>query len=232
MIMFKETTGCFRTTILLITQRQSEVTMNKRILIGGFMALLLFAAVTLFAAAAQLFAASAAGQEQSGDTEDVEATQAGDTMYIEISRNLNGEELSGGVLVTFEDPEELPAADPDALGVFVASSGNELTLGTGSIAVTIDVEQLNDQEPVTTADASYDGDEINVLLTENTVFYEDTTEEPFIDREEIEAGQMTVTRTLEAGSAGDIGDNMVVRVWGSMVDGQLVADIVVYERLG
>jgi hypothetical protein len=153
-------------------------------------------------------------------------------MYIEISRNLNGEDLSGGVLVTFENPEELPATDPDALGVFVAQNGDTFTLGTGQIAVTVDVEQINDQDPVTTSDVSYDGDEIDVRFTESTIFYEDTTEEPVIDRAEIEAGQITVTRTLEAGSANDIGENMVLRIWGTMVDGQLVADIVVYERAG
>lgn len=206
--------------------------MNKKLVVGGFMALLLFAAVTLFVAAAQPFAASAAGQGQTGETEDIEATKNGDTMYIEISRNLNGEELSGGVLVTFENPEELPAADPDALGVFVARNGDTFTLGTGQIAVTVDVEQINDQEPVTTSDVSYDGDEIDVRFTESTIFYEDTTEEPLIDREEIEEGEITVTRTLEAGSAEEIGENMVLRIWGTMVDGQLVADIVVYERPG
>lgn len=205
--------------------------MKKRLIVGGFMAMLLFAAVTLFAAMAQPFSASAAPQEQSGDNEAVEATQSGDTRYIEISRNLNGEDLSGGVLVTIENPDELPAADPDALGVFVSRNGNALTLGTGTIEVTVDVEQINDQEPVTTANASYDGDEVEVLFTDSTVFYEDTTEEPHIDREEIEAGEITVTRTLEPGSADAIGEDMVLRAWGSMVDGQLVADIVVYEAL-
>jgi hypothetical protein len=208
--------------------------MNKKILAGVFMALLLFAAVTLFVAAAQPFAASAAGQQQSGDTqtEDIEATQqSGDTKYVEISRNLNGEELSGGVLITFENPEELPDIDPNMFGVFVAQNGDSLTLGTGQIEVIIDVEQINDQEPVTTSNASYDGDELDVLLTDSTIFYEDTTVEPAIDREEIEAGEITVPRTLVPGSADAIGEDIFVKVWGSMVDGQLVADIVVYEAL-
>lgn len=207
--------------------------MNKKLLAGAFMALLLFAAVTLFVAAAQPFSASAAGQQQSGDaeTEDGQATQSGDTKYIEISRSLNGEELSGGVLITFENPEELPDTDPNMLGVYVAQNGDTLTLGTGRIEVTIDVEQINDQDPVTTSNAGYDGDEKDVVLTGSTVFYEDTTVEPEIDREEIEAGEITVPRTLVPGSADAIGENMVVKVWGSMVDGRLVADIVVYEAL-
>jgi hypothetical protein len=205
--------------------------MSKRIIIGGLMAVLLLAAATLFVAAVQPFSASAAGQTQSGETEDVESTQTGDAMYIEISRNLNGEDLSGGVLVTFENPEELPASAPNALGVFAGRSGNSLTLGTGRIEVSVDVEQINDQEPVTTANASYDGDEVNILFTDNTIFYEDTTEEPHIDRAEIEAGELTVTRTLQPGTAEAIGENMVIRAWGTVVDGQLVAEIVVYEPL-
>ena len=205
--------------------------MSKRIIIGGVMAVLFLAAATLFVAAVQPFSAFASGQAQTGDTEEVEATQAGDVMYIEISRNLNGEELSGGVFVTFENPDELPDAEPDAHGVFQGQSGNALTLGTGSIEVTVDVEQVNDQDPVTTANATYDGPEIDILFTDSTIFYEDTTEEPHIDRAEIEAGQLTVTRTLEPGTADSLSENMIIRAWGTMVDGQLVADIIVYQPL-
>lgn len=214
--------------------------MRKRIIVAGFMAVLLLAAVTLFVAAVQPFAVSAAPQaasqaappQQSGATEDIEATQAGEVMYIEVSHNINGEELSGGVFVHFEDPAELPAEEPALFGVFAGRSGDTLTLGTGSIAVTVDVEQINDQEPVTTGSATYDGDEVDVLLTGSTVFYEDTTAEPQIGQEEIDAGEITITRTLEAGSADALGADMVLRVWGTMVDGQLAADIVVYEPIG
>lgn len=203
--------------------------MSKKFIVSGLIAVLFLAAATLFVAAIQPFSASAAGQAQSGETEEVEATQSGDAMYIEVSRNLNGEELSGGVFVTFENPDELPAADPNTLGVFVGRSGNTLTLGTGQIEVTVDTEQLNDQEPVTTANASYDGDEIDIRFTDSTLFYKDTTEEPHIDRPEIEAGQLTVTRTLEPGSADEIGDNMIIKAWGTVVDGQLVAETILYE---
>ncbi len=205
--------------------------MNKRIIIGGVMAVLFLAAATVFVAAVQPFSASAAGQAQTGDTEDIEATQVGDAMYIEISRNLNGEELSGGVFITFENPDELPATDPDTRGVFAGLSGNTVTVGTGRIEVTVDVEQVNNEEPVTTANATYNGPEVDILFTDSTIFYEDTTEEPHIDREEIEAGELTITRTLQPGTADALGENMVIRAWGTMVDGQLVADIIVYEPI-
>ncbi|MFZ0546267.1 MAG: hypothetical protein WAM60_12555 [Candidatus Promineifilaceae bacterium] len=201
--------------------------MSKKIILGGLMAVLLFAALTLFVAAVQPFAAFAAGQEQSGDSNN----ESGETMYIEISRNLNGEDLSGGVFVSLEDPPELPADAPDAHGVFVDRSGDTLTLGTGSIAVTVDVEQINDQEPETTSNASYSGDEVDILLTDNTIFYEDTTPEPQIGREEIEAGHISLTRTLQPGSADDLGEDMILRVWGTMVNGQLHADVVVYDPI-
>lgn len=210
--------------------------MSKRIIVAGFMAVLLLAAVTLFVAAVQPFSAlaapQAAPQQQSGDTEDIEATQSGQTMYIEISRNINGEEMSGGVFINLDDPAELPAEEPALFGVFVGRSGNTLTLGTGQIAVTVDVEQVNDQEPVTTGSATYNGDEVDILLSGSTIFYEDTTAEPHIGQEEIDAGEITITRTLEPGSADALGEDMVLRVWGTMVDGQLVAEIVVYEPIG
>lgn len=87
-----------------------------------------------------------------------------------------------------------------------------MTLGTGSIAVTVDVEQINDQEPITTGSATYNGDEVDVLLTGNTVFYEDTTAEPQIGQEGIDAGEITITSTLEPGSADALGEEMVLRV--------------------
>jgi hypothetical protein len=209
--------------------------MTKRFIVGACMAVVLLVGVTLFVAAVQPFAASAAGQGQAGSSagepEETQAAESGQRMHINISRNLNGEEVSGSVFITVEDPETLPQEAPDALGLFVGRDGSTLTLGSGPIEVTVDVEQINGQEPVETANASYGGEEVAVLLTADTVYYEDTTEEPFIDDAMIEAGEITITRTLEAGSADGLGEDMVVRVWGSMVDGQLTAEIVVYEPL-
>jgi hypothetical protein len=94
--------------------------------------------------------------------------------------------------------------------------------------VDVSVEALNDQEPVTTINASHDGDDVAVTVDENTVYYKDVTERPEITPEMIAAGEHQVTLELEPGSLDEIGDNMEIRAWGEVVDGQLVADVLVY----
>jgi len=135
------------------------------------------------------------------------------------------------VRITFADPPELPEQAADAAGLFLGRDGDVLTVGTGLIEVDVSVEAVNDQEPVTTISASHDGDDVQLAVGENTVYYEDVTERPEITPEMVAAGEHQVTRVLEPGSLDEIGDNMEIRAWGEVVNGQLVADVLVYGAI-
>lgn len=159
-----------------------------------------------------------------------ERAQVGDReMVIAVSENINGEVTEGTVRVTFEESDLLPDTAADTAGVFVSASDNAVTIGTGTIEVEVGVDVINDEEPVTTVDASYDGPEKTILFTDDTQFYADDTPHPDITAADIEAGELTIQRNVTAGNPADIGDNMLLRIWGHDEDGQFVADIVVYE---
>ncbi|MCO5190157.1 MAG: hypothetical protein M9918_18450 [Anaerolineae bacterium] len=152
-------------------------------------------------------------------------------IQIHTEEVINGETRGGGVMMTFTRAAELPEAAPDRSGLFLSRDGDLLTVGQGAIEVTVDVEVVNDEEPVTAVNATHSGGEAQVRLTDNTQIYRDTTEMPEVTDEMLATGEATIQSTVEAGSAADIGENMVIRAWGSMEDGVLVADVLVYEAI-
>jgi hypothetical protein len=152
-------------------------------------------------------------------------------MVIAVEEVINGESFGGEVRVSFEDPPELPDRAEDAAGLFLSQDGDELTLGTGAIEVDVSVEVINDEEPVTVVNASHDGDEVLLIVDENTLYYRDATGRPDITRAVVEAGQLQLTRVIEPGSLDEIGENMLVRAWGEVKDGRVVADLVLYDPI-
>ncbi|UCG25764.1 MAG: hypothetical protein JSW55_07185 [Chloroflexota bacterium] len=191
---------------------------------------LLLVAATIAAGAifgvSRLSTSTAAAQEPAAQEPKPERV-----MVIAVEEVKNGERFGGEVRITFADPPELPERAEDAAGLFLGQAGDELSLGTGSIEVDVSVEAINDQEPVTTVNASHDGDEVQVAVDENTVYYKDVTERPEITQEIVEAGQLRLTRALEPGSPDEIGQNMMIRAWGQVEDGRLVADLIVYDPI-
>ena len=152
-------------------------------------------------------------------------------MIIAIEEVENGVVTSGEVHVSFVYPEEVPTGPTAASGLFLAANGAEFTLGTGNIEVEASIEVINGEEPVETINAVHDGDDIPVRYTADTLFFLDISERVKPTAADLEAGEMVVERTLVPGSAADIGDNMMVRVWGT-VNGDIVeADVVVYSPI-
>ncbi len=196
--------------------------MNTKNLVIGVLGLGLLVAVAAFAMW-QLFAPSttAVAQTNSGQPE----------MVLAVSEVVNGESFSGEVRVSFAEAAGLPATAPAALGLFLGQIGDTLTLGTGPIEVSVAVERVNDEEPTTTVQATHGGNELTVLVTEDTAVYADTTASPHITPEDITAGHKTIARTIAPASLDAIGENMIVRVWGTEQNGQLVADVLVYEPI-
>jgi hypothetical protein len=120
-------------------------------------------------------------------------------MVIAVEEVKNGERFGGEVRITFADPPELPERAEDAAGLYLGQDGDELSLGTGSIEVDVSVEAVNDQEPVTTVNASHGGDEVQIAVDENTVYYKDVTERPEITKEIVEGATDPRPRTGQPG---------------------------------
>lgn len=181
-----------------------------------------------------LVAAIAAGAifgvfKLSAPTASAQAPKPEQLMVIAVEEIKNGERFAGEVNITFNDPPELPDRAEDVAGLVLGRDGNVLSLGTGLIEVDVSVEVVDDQEPVTTINASHDGDDVQLAVDENTVYYKDATERPEITPEIIQAGQLQLTRVIEPGTLAEIGENMELRAWGEVEDGRLVADLIVYN---
>lgn len=194
--------------------------MKKLILVGGIFAAFALGAVA-YALAPALFTSEPARAADGGER----------IMEIALEVVENGESYGGTVQVNFENPDELPDAPADADGIFVSRDGDTLTLGTGSIEVEIEVEQVNDQEPVEAVSAVHSGPDVAVVVTDDTIVYRDTTPHPEPTRAELEAGTMTMQRTVTAGSLDDLGNNTLVQVWGHYDGDTLIADVLVYESI-
>jgi hypothetical protein len=202
-----------------------EDTMKKILILVSFLLLIILgvAAFALTQTYQPTTAVSAQGADEPGKHEKV--------IEIAVEKNVNGEITSGEVTITFDDPEILPVDRESAFGVFLGRDGDVLTLGTGSIEVEIGVEVVNDKDPVTTVNVSHSGDPVEVVVTEDTIIYKDTTERPEVSSEDIETGRKVIARTVEPGSLDEVGESMILRVWGETHDGRLIADLLVYEQI-
>jgi hypothetical protein len=198
--------------------------MKKVLILGGFLALITLIVAVLFLTQPYSPAVTVSAQED-------EPEKPERVMEIAIEKIINGEVTSGVVRITFEDPDTLPTQAERAVGVFLGQNGDVFTLGTGSIEVEVDVEVVNDEKPVTTLSVTHSGDPVDVLVTEDTIIYKDTTEHPEITDEDLESGNKVVLRSIEPGSLDEIVENMVLRVWGEVEDGTIIATVLVHEKI-
>lgn len=135
---------------------------------------------------------------------------------------------AGPVRITFSDPSELPDEPAITGGLFKRRQDNSLFLGTGSIEVS--VESVNGEVSVA---AHNDGPEVEVVVTGDTLIYEDITERPIIGPDEAEKGEMVILRQVRQVDGLDaIGENMMVRVWGEKRGERVIARVIYYDRVG
>jgi ABC-type Na+ efflux pump permease subunit len=150
---------------------------------------------------------------------------------IAIDQVINGEQTAGEVRVTYEDSSFLPAVEHTVAGILVSEDGDFLTIGTGRIEVEVGVEAINDEKPVTTVNAVFDGPERLVRVTADTVIYRDTTPQPELTAADLEAGSKVVPQTLTLSTLDELGENTTLRVWGTIVDDTIIADLLVFENI-
>ncbi len=135
---------------------------------------------------------------------------------------------AGPVRITFSDPSDLPKEQPVTFGLFLRKQDNSLFLGTGNIEVNAEV--VNGDASL---NAKNDGPEIEVVVTGDTIVYEDITEAPVIGPEDVKKGEMVVPRKVKRVDNLDaLGDNMVIRVWGEKTGDRVIARVIYYDRVG
>lgn len=155
--------------------------------------------------------------------------ESGGSREVKLEEIIIIDQGFGPVRINFENAPEIPDGNPNAAGLFVRRDGDTLYLGTGRIEVEVKVEFTNGNMQTST-NSTYDGPEIEVVITDDTLVYKDDTRVVLDDPEAAaESGSATVQRTVTlVDSLDDMDENTEVKIWGSWDGDRVIADVLVF----
>ncbi len=127
-----------------------------------------------------------------------------------------------GVELEIEDAKELPQSPPDVTGIFSRREDNSIFVTSGDGTYTVMVDESGN----VIADTGGNAQEVEVVVTGDTVVYKDVTQSQF---DGPPAGGK-IQQKVEPGSADEIGQNSFVTVWGEKRGDRLIASVVLYSQ--
>ena len=134
------------------------------------------------------------------------------------------------VSVQIEPAPELPKAQPGVIGQFVERNDNTIIVssmpmkaGGGGVVVSVNKSDgdENGGEEVAGSPMNNDGPKVEVVVTNETIIYKDTTEPPSPS-----GGNQTIQQTVSEGTLDDLNSQSFVTVWGRKSGDRIIADIV------
>ena len=138
------------------------------------------------------------------------------------------------VSIQMEPAAELPKTQPDVVGQFVERQDNTVIVssmpmkaGGGGVVVSVNKSDGDEDggEEVAGSPMNTDGPKVEVVVTNETVIYKDTTEPPAPS-----SGNQTVQQTVAEGSLDDLTSNSFVTVWGRKSGDRIIADVLFYSQ--
>ncbi len=121
--------------------------------------------------------------------------------------------------------KELPQTPAETRGLFDHRDNNSIFVGTGRVTMTVQKDQSGNVESSSNAS----GPVVEVVVTNQTTVYHDTTLEQYNGQPP--AGEK-IQQVLEPGSLDDIGQDSLVTVWGKKTGNRIIADVLVYTSPG
>ncbi len=118
---------------------------------------------------------------------------------------------------------ELPKEESGVAGVYLRQEDNSYFVGTGSTSVNINV--VNDVPDVA---VDHSGPEVEVVVTQDTIFYEDITEVSFESSESKEQTLQQVVRQIDSPTELQKGASMTA--WGERRGDRVVATVIVFAE--
>jgi hypothetical protein len=113
---------------------------------------------------------------------------------------------------------ELPKLQPDVTGVFVSREDNRLLIGTGKTTMTVG-------GPGEAPQSSYDGPQVEVVVTQETKIYRETSQPPDPSQQSAD-----IQQTVAPGSVDELTNNTSVIVWGRRTGDRVIAEVLVYSQ--
>ena len=137
--------------------------------------------------------------------------------------NVISVEGPGGEAQTFsldiKPATELPATQPNEMGMFVERKDNSIFIGTGDVSVIVEAQP--GEEPQ--MDANFSGPKVEVVISSDTVVYKDTTK---LDPENPGA---QAQQTVELSTIDEITEQSSISVWGRKAGDRIIADVIVFS---
>ena len=139
----------------------------------------------------------------------------------EIITGGEGDIVQKMVEVEFESSELLPDTPPDVSGVFVRHEDNSVVVGTGNMSV----DMALDENGAPQLNTSYDGPDVQVVVTHDTLVYRDDTE--LKPPDELSGGP--IQQVVNPGSMDEITKDCHITAWGTKRGDRVVAETLVYS---
>ena len=125
--------------------------------------------------------------------------------------------------------EELPKTPPEAMGLFVERKDKTLVIQSLSLkggAGGVVVEKSKGEAVAGTRLDSESGPRVEVVITNETIIYRETTE-----MGEPNSGEtQTVQQTVEESTLDDLTSESMVTVWGRKSGDRIIADVLFYSN--
>jgi hypothetical protein len=184
------------------------------LIVSGVLAIILVLASAAYVAARMLGASS-------GD----EGWGAGNVMEI-VSDDGSG---PVNLKIKIKPAPELPDESSETSGVLLKRQDNSLFIGTGD---DLDVNVKIDDSGERQVSFDYSGTEVEVVVSRDTMIYQDVTEYVPQDPALRKSGERTVQQVIEpVDSLDEMGKNAELEVWGERSGDRIVAQVVVYREL-
>lgn len=161
-------------------------------------------------------AAFLAGQMLNRPTETAASGSGG--MMLSVGKDGDQKQMTK---LQFNPAKELPDGPPRAAGVFVRRDGNSIFVGTGRASFSA----MKKSDGSVEGSASYDGPVVEIVVTHDTVVYEDATAVPSPGQNPSE----TVQQTVKLGMVDKIEKDFGVTAWGQKRGDRIVADVLLYR---
>ena len=143
--------------------------------------------------------------------------------YLNNSTAANGS-IFGSDSIRPVKAKELPASEPDAVGLVVKREDNILSIGTNVVKF----HTVRDASgKVVNKEAGYDGPVIAVVIAHDTLLYRDVTP---IGRGQA-AGNGVIQQVVQSSSLDAIEQQTLLQVWGTRQGDRIVARVVLILAL-
>jgi hypothetical protein len=140
---------------------------------------------------------------------------------------LGGRRGSMEISINLIPAQELPGTPPDVIGLFAERRDKTIlvqstSLKTGGAGVA--VHKNEDGSASSSSNMNY-GPKVEVIITNETIVYRDTTQ----PNEPPSAGNVTLQQTVQESTLDDLNSQSEVTVWGRKSGDRIIAEVLLYS---